>query len=119
MAKDQLELPLAGSDASAQAYDRAVSDYWGLTGDPVGALKQALVDDPAFALGAAAIAGLFLVVDFRGDHPEVAGALAVAERGLAYASTRMTPGGSGARSTPTSATAAATITRSPWKSGGG
>ena len=81
MAKDQLGLSLAGSDASARAYDRAVSDYWGLTGDPVGALKQALADDPAFALGAAAIAGLFLIGGFRDDHPEVAGALAAAERG--------------------------------------
>ena len=88
MAKDQLGLSLAGSDASARAYDRAVSDYWGLTGDPVGALKQALADDPAFALGAAAIAGLFLIGGFRSDHPEVAGALAAAERELPNASPR-------------------------------
>ena len=82
MAKDQMGLRLAGSEASARAYDRAVSDYWGLTGDPVGALKQALAEDPAFVLGAAAIAGLFLVGGFRGDHPEVAHALAAAERAL-------------------------------------
>ncbi len=88
MAKDQLGLSLAGSDASARAYDRAVSDYWGLTGDPVGALKQALADDPALALGAAAIAGLFLIGGFRSDHPEVAGALAAAERELPNASPR-------------------------------
>ena len=88
MAKDQLGLPLAGSEASARAYDRAVSDYWGLTGDPVGALKRALAADPAFALGAAAIAGLFLIGGFRGDHPEVVGALAAAERGLPNASER-------------------------------
>jgi hypothetical protein len=88
MARDQLGLPLAGSDASARAYDRALSDYWGLTGDPVGALKQALAADPDFALGAAAIVGLFLVGGFRGDHPEVAGALAAAERGLPRASQR-------------------------------
>ncbi len=88
MAKDQLGLPLAGSDASARAYDRAVSDYWGLTGDPVGALKQALARDPAFVLGAAAIAALFLIGGFRGDHPEVVGAIAATERGLPNASPR-------------------------------
>jgi tetratricopeptide (TPR) repeat protein len=88
MAKDQLGLPMTGSEASAQAYDRAVSDYWGLTGDPVGVLKQALADDPAFALGWAAVAGLFLIGGFRGDHPEVVGALAAAERGLPGASRR-------------------------------
>ena len=88
MARDQLGLPLAGSEASAQAYDRAVSDYWGLTGDPVGALKPALAADPDFALGAAAIAGFFLIGGFRGDHPEVVGALAAAKRALPHASER-------------------------------
>src|SRR5208283_3973152 len=88
MAKDQLGLMLTGSEASARAYDRAVSDYWGLTGDPVGVLKQALADDPGFVLGAAAIAGFFLIGGFRGDHPEVVGALAVAEGALAGASER-------------------------------
>jgi hypothetical protein len=88
MAKDQLGLALTGSASSARAYDRAVSDYWALTGDPVGALKQALQDDPAFALGAAAIAGFFLVGGFRGDHPEVTGAIAAAERALPHASDR-------------------------------
>jgi tetratricopeptide (TPR) repeat protein len=88
MAKDQMGLPLTGADASARAYDRAVSDYWGLTGDPVGALREALAEDPAFALGAAAIAGLFLIGGFRGDHPEVVTALAAAERAFAGASPR-------------------------------
>ncbi|MGO9419042.1 tetratricopeptide repeat protein [Roseiarcus sp.] len=88
MAKDQLGLMLTGSEASARAYDRAVSDYWGLTGDPVGALKQALAADPAFVLGAAAIAGLFLIGGFRGDHLEVVAALAAADRALGGASQR-------------------------------
>ena len=88
MAKDQQGLPLAGSSASAAAFDRAVADYYGLTGDPVGVLKQALKDDPAFALGAVAIAGLFLVGGFRGDHPEVLGALAAAEAAAGRASAR-------------------------------
>ncbi len=88
MARDLLGLPLAGSEASARAYDRAVSDYWGLTGDPVGALKAALAEDPDFSLGAAAIAGLFLIGGFRGDHPEVFGALAAARGAQGRASAR-------------------------------
>ncbi len=88
MAKDQLGLLVSGSEASARAYDRAVSDYWGLTGDPVGGLKQALAEDEGFALGAAAVAGFFLIGGFRGDHPEVTGAIAAAERALVRASER-------------------------------
>jgi hypothetical protein len=42
MAKDQQGLPLAGAPGSAEAFDRAVADYYGLTGDPVGRLKAAL-----------------------------------------------------------------------------
>ena len=69
MAKDQQGLPLAGGPESAVAFDRAVADYWGLTGDPVGGLKAALAADPSFALGAIAIGDLFLIGGFRGDHP--------------------------------------------------
>ncbi|HYA72577.1 MAG TPA: hypothetical protein VEF36_05430, partial [Roseiarcus sp.] len=52
MARDQQGLTLAGSPGSAEAFDRAVADYYGLTGDPVGILKEAVERDPAFALGA-------------------------------------------------------------------
>ena len=38
MAKDQQGLCLAGAPASAEAFDRAVADYYGLTGVPVGKL---------------------------------------------------------------------------------
>jgi tetratricopeptide (TPR) repeat protein len=79
MAKDQQGLTLTGSPQSAEAYDRAVADYFGLTGDPVGVLKQALKNDPDFALGGVAIAGLFMIGGFRGDHPEVRAALASTE----------------------------------------
>ncbi|MBV9290016.1 MAG: tetratricopeptide repeat protein, partial [Hyphomicrobiales bacterium] len=65
-----------------------VADYYGLTGDPVGVLKQALGEDPAFALGAVAIAGLFLIGGFRSDHPEVVGAFAAAAAAAGGASTR-------------------------------
>ena len=76
MAKDQQGLSLAGAPASAEAFDRAVADYYGLTGDPVGKLKARARDAiPAFALGGVAIAGLFMIGGFRGDHPEVTGAL--------------------------------------------
>ena len=88
MAKDQQGLTLAGSPQSAQAFDRAVADYFGLTGDPAGILKQALKNDPEFALGGVAIAGLFMIGGFRGDHPEVAAALAAAEPALRGACAR-------------------------------
>src|SRR5271167_1333583 len=65
MAKDQQGLLLSGAPASAEAFDRAVADYYGLTGDPVGALKPALERDPAFALGGVAIAGLYMIGGFR------------------------------------------------------
>jgi hypothetical protein len=78
MARDLQGLTLAGSPQSAEAFDRAVMDYYGLTGDPVGILKQALADDPAFALGGVAIAALYMIGGFRGDHPEAVGALRAA-----------------------------------------
>ena len=57
MAKDKQGLTLAGSP---EALDRAVADYYGLTGDPVGVLKRALARDPEFSLGGVAIAMLYL-----------------------------------------------------------
>ncbi len=88
MAKDQQGLTVAGSPESAAALDRAVADYYGLTGDPVGILKQALDRDPAFALGAVAIAALYLIGGFRGDHPEVAKSLGAAAAAISGASAR-------------------------------
>jgi tetratricopeptide (TPR) repeat protein len=88
MARDQQGLPLLGSTDSAAAFDRAIADYYGLTGDPVGVLKAAFARDPAFALGGVAIAALFMVGGFRGDHPEVAGALRSAEAAMGGASSR-------------------------------
>ncbi len=88
MAKDQRGLALSGSPESAHAFDRAVADYYALTGDPVGVLKQALARDPAFALGGVAIAGLFMIGGFRGDHPEVLSAIAAADAAIARASAR-------------------------------
>ena len=38
MAKDQQGLLLTGAPESAAAHDRAIADYYGLTGDPVGIL---------------------------------------------------------------------------------
>jgi tetratricopeptide (TPR) repeat protein len=88
MAKDQQGLDLTGAPESAQAFDHAIADYYGLTGDPVGVLKSALARDPGFALGGVAIATLFMIGGLRGDHPEVASALRVAEGGIARASER-------------------------------
>jgi tetratricopeptide (TPR) repeat protein len=88
MAKDQQGLALAGAPESAAAFDRAIADYYGLTGDPVGALKAALAHDPGFALGAVAIAALYMIGGFRGDHPEVKSALRAAEAAIGGASER-------------------------------
>ena len=79
MTKDQQGLTLAGTRESARAFDRAIADYYGLTGDPVGILKQALARDAEFALGGVAIAALYMIGGFRGDHAEVVNALAAAQ----------------------------------------
>ena len=88
MAKDQQGLALAGAPESAAAFDRAIADYYGLTGDPVGVLKSALARDPDFALGGVAIATLYMIGGFRGDHPEVVNALGAAEAGTGRATER-------------------------------
>ena len=59
-----------------------MADYYGLTGDPVGVLKSALARDPGFALGGVAIAALYMIGGFRGDHPEVMSALRAAEAAI-------------------------------------
>src|ERR1700736_4414609 len=82
LARDQQGLALAGAPDSASAFNRAMADYYGLTGDPVGVLKSALARDPDFALGGVAIAALTMIGGFRGDHPEVMGALRAAEAGI-------------------------------------
>jgi tetratricopeptide (TPR) repeat protein len=88
MAKDQQGLVLSGAPESAAAFDRATADYYGLTGDPVGVLKSALARDPDFALGGVAIAALYMIGGFRGDHPEVVSALRAAEAVIGRASER-------------------------------
>jgi tetratricopeptide (TPR) repeat protein len=88
MAKDRQGLALAGAPESAGAFDSAMADYYGLTGDPVGVLKAALARDPGFALGGVAIAALFMIGGFRGDHPEVTSALRAAEAGIGRSSQR-------------------------------
>ncbi len=88
MAKDQQGLTLAGTPESAAAFDQAIADYYGLTGDPVGILRQALAHDPGFALGGVAIAALYMIGGFRGDHPEVVKALGAAEPAMRRASER-------------------------------
>ena len=88
MAKDQQGLALSGAPRSAAAFDRAIADYYGLTGDPVGVLKTALARDPDFALGGVAIATLYMIGGFRGDRPEVMGALHAAEAAIGGATER-------------------------------
>jgi tetratricopeptide (TPR) repeat protein len=88
MPRDAQDLELTGTPESAVSYDRALADYYALGGDPVGALKGALGADPAFALGATAIAALFLVGGFRPDHAEVKAALKAARAAARRASPR-------------------------------
>ncbi len=75
MPRDAQGLDLTGSADSAATFDKAVADYYALGGDPVGKLKSALSRDPGFALGATAIAALYVVGGFRGDLAEVKAAL--------------------------------------------
>jgi tetratricopeptide (TPR) repeat protein len=88
LATDQQGLALAGAPESAAAFNRAMADYYGLTGDPVGLLKTALARDPRFALGGAAIAALTMIGGFRSDHPEVVSAFRAAEAAIGRASQR-------------------------------
>jgi tetratricopeptide (TPR) repeat protein len=88
LAVDQQGLTLAGTMESAAAFDRAIADYYGLTGDPVGGLKTALARDADFALGGVAIATLYMIGGFRSDHPEVVSGLRGAEAAINGASER-------------------------------
>lgn len=88
MPKDAQGLSLTGSAQSAAAFDRAVADYLGWTGDPIAVLQQAAADDPGFALGHSAVASLLLLNGFRGDNPAVIDAIAAGEAALRGASER-------------------------------
>jgi tetratricopeptide (TPR) repeat protein len=88
MATDAQGLRLTGSDESAAALDRAISDYLGWKGDPIAQLQNAVDQDPDFGLGASAIASLFLLGGFRGDHPRVTTALSAAEHAGVDATSR-------------------------------
>lgn len=88
MPRDAQGHDVTGSPASVEALDRAIADYYALGGDPVGKLKAALAKDAGFALGATAIAALFMVGGFRSDHAEVRGALKAARLAARRATTR-------------------------------
>ncbi len=88
MAKDAQGLLLAGSPDSLAAFDQAVDDYYGWKGDPIGLLQGALDRDPAFTLGASAIASLYLLNGFRGDNPAVTTSLNAAAAAVGGASSR-------------------------------
>jgi tetratricopeptide (TPR) repeat protein len=88
MAKDAQGLPVAGSPESVAALDRAIDDYYGWRGDPVALLQGALERDPAFTLGASALASLYVLNGFRGDNPAVTQAIAAAEASIGGASPR-------------------------------
>lgn len=88
MATDAQGLQVRATDESAAALDRAISDCFGWKGDPVAHLQDAVDRDPDFSLGSSAIASLFLLGGFRGDHPRVTVALAAAERASTGASSR-------------------------------
>ena len=83
MASDAQGLQVTASDESVVALDRAISDCFGWKGDPVARLQDAVDQDPDFGLGGSAIASLFLLGGFRGDHSRVTTALAAAEEASA------------------------------------
>jgi tetratricopeptide (TPR) repeat protein len=88
MTTDAQGLAVSGSPESVATLDRAVDDYYGWKGDPIGLLQGALDRDPAFTLGASAIASLYVLNGFRGDNPAVATALAAAEAAIGGATSR-------------------------------
>jgi len=88
MPRDAQGHEVTGSPGSVESLDRAIADYYALGGDPVGKLKAALAKDAGFALGATAIAALFMVGGFRSDHAEVRGALKAARVAVRRATTR-------------------------------
>jgi tetratricopeptide (TPR) repeat protein len=88
MAKDQQGLDVVGAPASVAALDRAIADYLAWRGDPIAVLQEAVARDPAFTLGASAIASLFLLNGFRSDNPAVTVAIDAAEAAMSGASSR-------------------------------
>jgi tetratricopeptide (TPR) repeat protein len=88
MPKDNQGLAVTGSDKSVEAFDRAVADYFAWKGDPVGLLRDAAEQDPAFTLGHSAVASLLVLNGFRGDNPAVTGSLANAEASIGGATSR-------------------------------
>jgi tetratricopeptide (TPR) repeat protein len=88
MPRDAQGHDVTGLPGSVECFDQATADYYALGGDPVGKLKAALARDPSFALGATAIAALFLVGGFRADHAEVKGALKAARAAAGRATPR-------------------------------
>ena len=92
MARDQQGLALAGSLSSAEAFDRAVADYYGLTGDPVGISKRLSGAIPLRARRRRDRRTV-LIGGFRGDHPEVAEALAAERRDRRRFVARAAPSG--------------------------
>jgi len=88
MPHDQQGLPLVGAPESAAAYDAALADYFGLTGEPVGKLRAALDRDPGFALGGVGVAGLYMIGGVTPDHPEIVRALGEARTAMGGASSR-------------------------------
>ena len=90
MATDAQGLWVTASHESAAGLDLAIADYFDWKGDPVARLQDAVDQDPDFGLGSSAIAALFLLGGFRGDHPRVTAALDAAEQAGAGASSRET-----------------------------
>ena len=88
MPRDAQGHDVTGLPDSVEAFDRAVADYYALGGDPVGKLKAALAKDASFALGATAVAALFMVGGFRADHAEVRAALKAARAAAGRAAPR-------------------------------
>ncbi len=80
MTHDRQGNALSAGAASAAALDGVIHDYYAWTGDILGALAEAVRDEPGFALGHATIATILSLGGFRGDHPAVGDAIAAADR---------------------------------------
>jgi tetratricopeptide (TPR) repeat protein len=87
-ARDQQGLPVTASPTAVILLDRAVADYYGWTGDPVALLNEAVQQDPAFALGHAALASLYALNGMPGGSGPVQDSLRKADAAITGTSTR-------------------------------
>ncbi len=80
MQRDRRDIPVTGADATAvDRFETALRQFQSYTGDPVGAIDEALRESPAFVAGHLLRAFVFYTLAERRFVPEAAASLANAE----------------------------------------